>query len=142
LADELQDLRAEAVAGRVVGEAPGGRAPREDGLRKAQPFRHHGVHAVASYQDLLTHGTKLFKKTSNEDNRERASLICLSHLGSYDGVVGQVQDFHVAVLLDGDDLGGVPDGALRQLVHERVQEEVPLHAPDLVRPTDDITMIG
>ena len=52
LADELQDLGAEAVAGGVLGEAPGGGAPREDRLGKPQPFRHHGVHAVAPNQNL------------------------------------------------------------------------------------------
>lgn len=60
----------------------------------------------------------------------------VSHLGLYDGTVSQVQDRGVAVFLDGDDLGRVPDGALGQLVLERLQQEVPLHAPDFVWPAD------
>ena len=65
--------------------------------------------------------------------RDRASL---SHLGFHGGTVSQVQDSDVAVFLDGDDLGRVPDGALGQLVLERLQQEVPLHATDFVRSAE------
>ena len=52
MADELQHLRPEAVAVRVLGEAPGGGPTRQDRLGKAQPFRHHGVHSVTPHQNL------------------------------------------------------------------------------------------
>ena len=47
-----------------------------------------------------------------------------------------MQDSDVAFFLDGDDLGRVPDGALGQLVLERLQQEVPLHATDFVRSAE------
>jgi len=63
----------------------------------------------------------------------------LSHLGFHGGTVSQVQDSDVAFFLDGDDLGRVPDGALGQLVLERLQQEVPLHGTDFVWPADVTT---
>ena len=52
VADELQELGIEAVAVGVMREASRRRAPRVGRLREAQPFRHHGVYAVASDQYL------------------------------------------------------------------------------------------
>jgi hypothetical protein len=40
------------VAVRVLSHTPGGGPPREDRLREAQPFGHHGVHSVTPYQNL------------------------------------------------------------------------------------------
>lgn len=61
----------------------------------------------------------------------------MSYVGSDGGAVGHVQELDVvALFLDGDDLGGVPDGALRQLLLQRLQQEVALHAPNFVRAAD------
>ena len=66
----------------------------------------------------------------------------MSYVSSDDGAVGHVQELDVAFFLDGGDLGGVPDGALRQLLLQRLQQEVALHAPDLVRPADELLSIN
>ena len=77
---------------------------------------------------------KLIECRDHQDAAHR-----LSHLGFHGGTVSQVQDSDVAFFLDGDDLGRVPDGALGQLVLERLQQEVPLHGTDFVWPADVTT---
>jgi hypothetical protein len=47
------------VAVRVMRKASCRRAPRVGGLREAQPFRHHRVDPVASYQYLQMQRTSI-----------------------------------------------------------------------------------